>query len=212
MRNFVTFDLDGTLIDSKEAMQASLRYALSRVEGLPELLDDTSNIPIGPPLSKILEKFLGVTNSQVVEMVKREFVYHYDNTAWDSIEVFNGISDLISTLDSKGVALALVTNKRQTPTLKILQKFGWAETFAKVYCLDQFARCNGKNELLEVYVSANPGSHTYVGDTPEDLSAAQMCGIKFVGASWGYGGVHFKSDCMAASPTALKDMLVAAIS
>lgn len=208
MCDFVTFDLDGTLIDSKKAMEESLRYALSKVDGLPEL-DAKINIPIGPPLNKILEQFLGVGNSQVIELVKREFIYHYDNITWNSIGVFNGIFDLISTLDSRGVTLALITNKRQTPTLKILKKFGWTETFAKVYCLDQYAGCNGKSELLEGYVSANPGSHTYVGDTLEDLSAAQMCGVKFVGASWGYGGVRFKSDCMASSPSDLKDKLVA---
>jgi phosphoglycolate phosphatase-like HAD superfamily hydrolase len=210
MSNFITFDLDGTLIDSKSAMENSLRYALSRVDGLPVISDDKS-IPIGPPLKKILEEYLGISEGFLLEKVINEFVFHYDNFSCKTILPFKGIIDVISELDSKNVTLGLVTNKRQAPTMKLLHKFGWSEIFDKVYCLDQYSECSGKSELLERYVKNNPGANTYVGDTVEDLRAAQKCGINFIGVGWGYGDIDFNPNCLAISPLQLKDILVASI-
>lgn len=210
MSNFITFDLDGTLIDSKSAMENSLRYALSRVDGLP-VIDEQKIIPIGPPLKKILEEYLGIKQEFLLDNVMNEFIYHYDNFSCNTIFPFKGIIDLILALKSKGITLGLVTNKRKTPTIKILQKFGWSEAFDKVYCLDQHSECGGKDELLERYVKVNAGTHTYIGDTLEDLKAAQKCGINFIGVGWGYGGVDFNPDCLASTPLELKDILIASI-
>jgi phosphoglycolate phosphatase len=210
MNNFITFDLDGTLIDSKGAMEDSLRYAFSRVDGLSPI-DKGKSIPIGPPLKKIIEEYLGINEGILLEKVVDEFVFHYDNFSCNSIYPFKGITDLISVLKSKNVTLGLVTNKRQKPTIKLLQKFGWSEIFDKVYCLDQYPECGRKSELLERYVKINVGTHTYVGDTLEDLKAAQKCGINFIGVGWGYGDIDFNPNRLAISPLELKDILVTSI-
>jgi phosphoglycolate phosphatase len=87
--------------------------------------------------------------------------------------------------------LAIATNKRRIPTLKILEHLGWEKYFCIVGTLDTSAPPYSTKAVLisflldEVGVAAEDA--LYMGDKWEDYEAAAANGMAFCAAGWGYG-------------------------
>jgi phosphoglycolate phosphatase len=87
--------------------------------------------------------------------------------------------------------MAIATNKRRVPTLKILKYLGWEQYFTIVGTLDMCSPPHpDKGSLIKylLQVMERDGKASlYVGDKREDGEAAQANGMAFVAAGWGYG-------------------------
>jgi phosphoglycolate phosphatase len=87
--------------------------------------------------------------------------------------------------------MAIATNKRRTPTLRILEYLGWNGYFRITGTLDSTIPPHAnkaaliRNILEEMNLA--PGLSLYVGDKLEDGHAAEANAMPFFAASWGYG-------------------------
>lgn len=185
----VIFDLDGTLIDSAPSILASFERALERAGMIPSIPLDESLI--GPPLHQTLINLTGCSDEAVLDTLVSYFKESYDTEGYKATRVYDGIPELLSTLVSKGIALAIATNKRRIPTLRILEHLGWERYFKLVGTLDTPSPPHaGKGVMLgsllrELSVSA--ADSIYLGDKQEDGKAADANQMPFIAAGWGYG-------------------------
>jgi phosphoglycolate phosphatase len=93
-------------------------------------------------------------------------------------------------MQTHGVRLHLVTNKRLVPTLKILEMLGWSHVFSTVSTLDARPAATSKTEVvaeLLAQLRVPASSVALVGDSVDDALAASENRIFFVRATWGYG-------------------------
>jgi phosphoglycolate phosphatase len=210
MKPFITFDLDGTLIDSRLSTIESLQYALEKNHIKLEE-DKINSISIGPTLDNILKDILPEPFHKLHECVKEDFKNYYDNIAYKEITPFKNIENLINELVFSGAVLAIITNKRSTPTLKIIKHLGWSKSFKEVISIDKSQKNEIKETLLIEYVQSNRGKHVYVGDTEADMSAASAAAIPFYGVMWGYGRLHQNKCQLSSSPEQLLAKLKAEV-
>ena len=117
--NAVLFDLDGTLIDSSPSILSCFGRVLDEA-GLQPLVP-LSNSLIGPPLRQTLINLTGLTdNGQLNQLIERFKVY-YDSEGYKASKVYDGIETILDHLVQSGISLAIATNKRRVPTLKIIE-------------------------------------------------------------------------------------------
>lgn len=197
----VVFDLDGTLIDSRQSILDCWTDALHTTGLRGEVpLDERL---IGPSARDVAQGLAGLGDLEGATSLYQSFVKAYDDWGWKRCLPFEGIDRQLHRLSGAGVALHMVTNKRTLPTQRILSSLGWLPLFASVYCPDQFGEpLRSKTSLIENLMmqwDINPKRAIYVGDTPQDRSAALQHGLRFLAAWWGDASHHFPEACIKAA-------------
>lgn len=206
------FDLDGTLIDSSPSILECFRRVLEEANLQPVVPLDNSLI--GPPLRRTLKNLTGLLDGDALEMLVDDFRENYDSEGYMGTRVYPGVEDLLSKLASNGILMAIATNKRQTPTLKILEHFGWGKYFHFVGTLDNLSNPHtDKASLIKSILAdtkADAKTVYYIGDKREDGEAAAANGIPFIAAGWGYGnwdGMEMPADwLLVRSPQEITDI------
>ena len=186
----ILFDFDGTLIDSATSVLAGLQHALASASIEPRCTLDSSII--GPPLRLTLAKLAGSDESALIDRLAAAFREHYDSDGYRHTEVYEGVPSMLKALNEAGIALYIVTNKRILPTLRILDHLGWRDWFESVYALDALQPPAANKAALVATVLKKHElvlDRTWmVGDSEEDRRSAEMNGLRFFAARWGYGG------------------------
>ena len=185
----VIFDLDGTLIDSAPSILKSFGSALQRA-GIEPLRPLDGSL-IGPPLRQTLSNLTGISEAATLDTLTDYFKESYDSEGYRSTLVYDGVAQLLAFLAGEGVPLAIATNKRELPTLKILEFLGWRGYFSRVGAPDSASPPYPNKAALIASVLGDMGvdgaASLYVGDTLGDGEAAQANRMPFLAAGWGYG-------------------------
>lgn len=186
----VIFDLDGTLVDSAPGILAALEAAFSTIGRAP--VCPLERAIIGPPLRETITMLVEKNDREKVADLMAVFKDRYDSDTYRKTLVFDGVEPMLAEISRRGYQMFIATNKRIEPTRSILQHLGWNKLFEAVYALDSFPiPVQSKAEMLETIILERklaPQSCVYVGDRCEDREAAQVAGLGFLFAGWGYGG------------------------
>jgi len=178
MRRVPIFDLDGTLLDSDDALVAPF-VAL----GVP-----AENVRFGMTLSDACEQ-LGVT----VE----DYVRHYDP---EFIQPFDGVEGLISRLDR----WAIFSNKLAVAGEKELETLGWRPDLALFF--ESFGGPKTLAPVLNA-MRLEPTEVVCVGDSEHDRACAHAAGVDFALAAWNPRVVPAEGDVVLHEPEQLLDIL-----
>jgi phosphoglycolate phosphatase len=182
-------DFDGTLIDSSPAILDTLASVV-QANGLEPVRPLMADL-IGPTLLPTLQALTGIEDKALLNKLAADFRGRYDTEGLYATQAFPGIDELLQRQLAQGGKLHLATNKRERPTLLLLDHFGWRSWFSSVYCVDsRNPPFNSKGEMLLAQLQEHglaASACLYVGDTAHDEEAAAHAGIPFVAAAWGYG-------------------------
>lgn len=194
MPRHLLFDLDGTLIDSADAILDGFRRVLA-AQGLTPLHPLERSL-IGPPLRQTLARLAGIEDSQRLEAMAAAFIDWYDREGYRGTRVYPGIPEMLAALVAHGFALHIVTNKRQRPTRLILDWLGWSDWFRRVDTHDLRADqpLGSKSEVLRRLLEEEriaPADALYIGDRVDDQRAAAANRLDCLLVAWGYGAADW---------------------
>lgn len=183
------FDLDGTLIDSRPGIHASLKQTIQQT--FPHINVDSLVFQIGPQIRDIMRTVLGQLTELQLDSLETRFRSLYDNFGWKEYSVYTGVIETLKTLTSRAKQLYIVTNKPQLPTRQILTEASLHTFFCEVITPDTHQpKFRNKASMLYFLLDKHKMSLNqtiYVGDSEEDAISAQICGVDFIGVEYGYG-------------------------
>ena len=182
----VVFDIDGTLLDSATGILAGFRHSLESV-GVPAPDEAELRTHLGPPLHEFLVT-AGVGADRLDEAARAYHTYYLADGLRQA-SPYPGVEALLASLAAAGITLATASAKR-TPT---------AEAIVAVHGLDRYFTLIGGTDatlLSKAHtigdvlrrLDADPARTIMVGDRHHDVVGAHTCGVRVVGALWGYGG------------------------
>lgn len=189
MKEYIFFDLDGTLTDSSPGIINSLMYAFEKLDfkinGREEL-----RAFIGPPLIDMMMQQYGFSHEKATLGLKLYREYFRDKGIFEN-SVYDGIPAMLADLQSRGYKLVLATSKPEEFARRILEHFDIAKYFHFIGGSDMGETRSSKAAVIE-YAMANCGIKDsekciMVGDREHDVIGADKCGIKTVGVLFGYG-------------------------
>jgi len=201
--NLIVFDLDGTLIDSREDLARSANYALNSL-GLKELPVDTLSTFIGDGIYKLMERALewqhklGRAYTGSIEEAVEIFRGHYAEHLVDRTRLYPGVLETLNHF--RGKKKAVVTNKPFDFAVNILTGLGVAGHFDIVMGGDSTTNRKPHPEPLEkVMTKLDVQSETavIVGDSPQDIEMAKRAGLLSIAVTYGLG---VKEDLIKAEP------------
>lgn len=175
----ISFDLDGTICDSRDSIEKSLIGAFEL-----NSLKVKKKIKIGPPLNKILDIHVG-KDCLLKSKIQSDFIKIYDNQYAVKASIYPGIKKLLQKFKKKNYKLTIVTNKRKIPAIRILSKMKLINYFDIILTADDIQYGFNKSEKLKKIFFKNL-KNFYIGDTFEDYVASSESNYKFILVEWGY--------------------------
>jgi len=209
----VIFDLDGTLIDSKDDLACAVNVALRSLSLEAKNPADLYGY-IGSGARVLVEKALGPENSRLLEEAVDLFLDYYRRHLLDRTRPYPGVMELLAELSRKGLRVTLLTNKPADLTEKIIEGLGLRRTFSAVVAGDTLPMKkpdpSGALHLCRV-VGAQAHQSIVVGDSAIDVETAKAAGAKSCGVTWGFGGAKVaqaRPDYLIHAPSELLPLLL----
>ena len=183
----IIFDFDGTLVDSEKTIYQCFQSITKEIA--PDRIGYAKNILIGPPLRDTVAEILGPINQSKYDQFIKLFIKMHDNKVIQHTKPYKGVSELLSILSNKKIPLAIATNKRKQPTIKLIKHFKWENHFMTIECIDSQTKLRNKDDMIKDIINHdnNFKSCYFVGDTINDGLSANLNKLKFIRAEYGYG-------------------------
>jgi len=182
----ILFDLDGTLIDSTEAILESFGVAYDTFgRAIPE--DETIKKLIGHPLD-IMFMMLGISQSQANDYVNA-YKEHYRLISRQKTTLLPLAKEAVKLAATIGT-LGIVTTKTASYSEELLEHLGIMHYFSVLIGRESVTHPKPHPEpILKALSHLNAdAAHTWmIGDTPLDLIAANEAGVRGIGVLCGYG-------------------------
>ena len=186
MNKAIIFDFDGTLVDSEITIYQCFQSITNFLA--PERIDYAKNILIGPPLRDTASEILGPNHQDKLNEFVELFIEMHDEQAIKNTQPYPGVIEILKKLRSKKILMAVATNKRYSPTIKLINHFDWQEYFTSIECSDSQSQIRNKDEMIQEILKNNIFNKAYfVGDTVNDGLSANLNQLPFILARYGYG-------------------------
>lgn len=196
----IVFDLDGTLIDSRQDLCNSVNATLENFDLAP-LPDDVIASFIGDGAAMLIRRALTIpgelpAGTQVDEAFFEEafryFLTYYRAHKLDYTKVYPGVMESLEALkvlpDGTARPMAVLTNKPVGPARAICDGLGLSPYFFSIYGGDSFpTKKPDPQGLLTLMTAARatPEETLMIGDSDVDIKTARNAGAWAVGCSFG---------------------------
>ena len=185
------FDLDGTLTNTLESMTYSVNLTLEEM-GLSKITKDQCRLFVGNGARVLMEKSLkaaGDTDASRIEEGMEIYGRIFDQNCTYHVTPYEGIPVMLKALKDKGIHLAVLSNKPDRQTVKVVKAIFGEELFD--YAQGQKEGIRRKPEpdgvwylMEQMHVSKE--ECLYIGDSEVDAATGRNAGLKTIGVLWGF--------------------------
>jgi phosphoglycolate phosphatase len=188
----LVFDLDGTLIDSKEDLAAAVNVALESF-GSPPLPHPTIYAYVGDGASMLIRRALPPGKADLLPEVLDRFLSYYRRHLLDTTRPYPGVVDALRKWAGM-YRMAVLTNKPLAMTEAILDGLSLSGYFSEVHGGDSFENKKphpqGLTHILR-QAGTIPREAVMVGDSRNDVLAGRAAGTVTCGVTYGLGAAGF---------------------
>ena len=186
----VLFDLDGTLVDSLVDLADSMNRVLIR-QGFAAHPTEAYRYFVGDGIIKLAQRALPAEAQQediikdCARKMRQEYALHWADTT----RPYPGIAELLDTLASRGIEIAILSNKPDALTQEVVRTLLPQWNFAAVAgARETFPRKPDPAGALRIanLLRREPADFLYLGDTDTDMQTARTARMFAIGALWGF--------------------------
>ncbi len=185
-RKLLVFDLDGTLLDTMQDIHEAVNYALSR-QGLPTHSLEAVTQMVGNGVSVLTQKALNGAGD--AETFLQDYLAYYRTHLCDKTAPYPGLAEVLPRLRVYGFTFAVLSNKPQSETERLIEAYFPKNLFAAVW--GQTEERPKKPDpaaplALAKSLSFAPEQCVMIGDSDVDMETAKRAGFFPLGVTWGY--------------------------
>ena len=194
----VIFDWDGTLMDSVGKIVACMQQsALTLNMAMPT--EQAVRDIIGLSMDEALTMLYPDGSAELQVKMKEVYRQQYLELNQTPSPLFDGVEDLLTTLNGLGYKLAVATGKARAGLDRVLTATELGEYFVASRCADEAASKPSPEMLLQLLneLDVSPDKAVMIGDSIHDLNMANNAGIDAIGVDY---GAHDKDKLSQANP------------
>ena len=194
--DLISFDLDGTLVDTASEIAEAANLALAEHGIVPRSTVEITHLIGGGTRELMLKLLARVTEEQPtlaravkLDALQASMDHHYAVTTGTSAAPYDGAREALALLRAEGVRLACVTNKELRHAQRVLQATRLDRDFDLVIGGDSLPHKKpDASVLLHVVAHFNGSAErcAHVGDSRVDVQAARNAGVAAWVVPYGY--------------------------
>ena len=189
LQGLIVFDLDGTLIDSRIDLANSANEMLATYGASALAIDEVAAM-VGDGAKVLVERALAASGLDPSEPdALSRFQAIYDRRLLDTTVPYDGIVGVVAAATSRA-QLAVLTNKPEAPSRRILERFDLAHYFGWVIGGDAAFPRKPDPGGLEFLISESKtrlDKVLMVGDSRIDVDTARRAKVRVCFARYGFG-------------------------
>ena len=180
----IIFDLDGTFIDSTEAIVESFNYTFDVLERSR------------PPREAVVSSIGHTLEDQFTQLLDHDphdcariYREHYKTIACDQTDLLPGAEACLRRFIKAGLKIGFATSKKLQYAEMIIDHLGVLRHFASRIGPDEVSHPKPHPEAVLISLDAlgvNPGEAFFIGDTDFDVKAANAAHVRCLCVTTGY--------------------------
>jgi N-acetyl-D-muramate 6-phosphate phosphatase len=210
----VLFDLDGTFADTASDLASAINV-MRRARRLPDLPPSATRPVASHGARGLLNAGFGIGPEHPdYRAMRGEFLALYERDICRETRLFPGTSELLDTIEQRGLRWGIVTNKAERLARLLLEKLGVSPRAACIIGGDSTPNLKPHPAPLLAacrVIGEEPRACIYVGDDRRDIEAAHAAGMRAAAVRWGYlngsDPATWNADAVLARPHDLTALL-----
>ena len=197
----ILLDVDGTLMDTKEAFFNSLNSTLKKYN----IIKKTEESLFGMSVEQVLNKLEINMVSGIKEYWERTFVKECKHSAF-----YTGVEDMLHDLKEKGVVIYIVTSRSHCTVDSICNDSKISPYIdGCIAAEDTVFHKPHPEPIIKALEKTNSNIHEtlYIGDTYQDFQAASAAGVSFGFAGWNKEAVNENYEIVFSLPTEVNSLI-----
>lgn len=183
---FLVFDLDGTLIDSRKDICIAVNHALTTL-GIEPVADDEIVRFVGRGVANLIRSALEAkapaSDEKIFKKAIKLFKEHYASHLLDHTKLYPGVVDVLHLPQKK----AVLTNKPKEFSERILEGLKVLSYFEEVVGGDAGKKPDPAGLLgLIGRLKADPQSSMLIGDSTIDIQTGKNAGARTCAVTYGF--------------------------
>jgi phosphoglycolate phosphatase len=203
----IIYDLDGTLIDSRDDLADSVNAMLSRL-GLPARDPVVIHGFIGEGAERLIRRSLGAVHEDRYPEAASLWREEYGRRLLAKTRLYEGVAELLRRPPR---ARGILTNKPGAFARQILEGLHIEAAFSAVVGGDEAPRKPAPDGLLRIcaVLGVPPREALLVGDSAVDLATARAAKMRVCTVTWGLGerAALASADYLCDTPSELGELL-----
>lgn len=192
------FDMDGTLLDSWEALLGAYHDATAQVLGAPFPVERAEIDRLIQLRARDAFPELAGGDLALAAQIEAAFGASYRSRA-ARIPLYDGVLEMLAELHAQGLKLGIATSKSRVRLDSDLHVTGIAGLIDATVCGDEVPAAKpdpAPLHALMAKLSVEPARALFVGDGANDVLAAHAAGVTAAGVGYGF----HPDACRAAEP------------
>lgn len=185
------FDLDGTLTNTLESMTYSVNLTLKEM-GLSQITKDQCRMFVGNGARVLIEESLKVSGDPKASRIEEGMKIYgriFDQNCTYHVTPYEGILEMLKALKDRGIHLAVLSNKPDRQTVKVVKEIFGDNIFDYAQGQKDGIRRkpapDGVWYLME-QMQVSKEECLYIGDSEVDAATGKNAGLKTIGVLWGF--------------------------
>lgn len=194
----ITFDLDGTLINTVYSLNETINRLMDKYN-LEKITLDETKLFIGNGYKIYVEKAINksINIKKDPSLIKylaecqKDYLEIFKETSTYNLKIYDGILETIKYLKENNIKVICITNKPHNDAIKVLNKAFDNNTFDLIIGDDGIRPLKPNPLLLDIILNEfkiNKNEIIHVGDTKTDMEFANNANIKSIGCAYGFRG------------------------
>ena len=192
----IMLDLDGTLVDSVPDLAMAIDNMLNAI-GKPPAGESKVRTWVGNGAHALVARAFvdsmtypdALNEREDFQRAYRLFFDYYEKSNGEAAVVYPGVHEALKRWQSKGIKLAIVTNKPMQFTTSLIERVGIAHYFDWISGGDSLPKRKPEpDQLLHILqLSGEEALHALmVGDSSNDIKAARAANVCSLAVPYGY--------------------------
>jgi phosphoglycolate phosphatase len=184
------FDLDGTLVDSKQDLIDAVNATRGYMNMAP-LPGPVVARYVGRGAMALIQSALGESApADDVHKAHAFFIDYYGQHMLDKTVLYDGVREALDALREHGHTLAVLTNKPVRFSERMMETLGLGRHFVRIYGGNSFEPKKKPDPVGIHALLSETGLRkertVMVGDSSVDIRTARNAGVRSCGVTWGF--------------------------